>query len=554
MRQSTLCDKMITNTLKIKAYDEKSMPISLSKTSNILKLKILFLMALGLSTSFTYANLFLGVEVMLVSSSGKTVMLDSGAYAGINLNDKAKFVLSKGTVDNPELKYVGSGEAIKVMPNYSYWYFSDISQESPVAKGQKLSYIQIEQALKGRRKIKLRHKRVIITDRMDLNSIKFVEENGVPRSLIAKEEEYQDGEEIYKNIRPIGSDIEAHTYDEFTTENKTKFVKQYMQDLETKHVKYTDKTPMLEKALDETNEAIFDGLVRGVTNKLNDQEYGLAGLYYDQKRDQEMPFLRNKISTLTVFDENYKKVTTKDMMSSQAAAKYRLHGKSWSADLNDEELRRYIIDNGISEEYRRQKLALDEKQGSELILRMGLGLEDNFSFGDINYQGRGYSFGLAYEYHLGRSLVMLERLTLELFLRQAIHYFVLGDSINGRFDEGSFGGAINYYFYGKPQSLDAYVYYLGVGMRRGNAAVTSERISKDYEYQLVSMPEYRLGMKYRFRSGDYHSHFVKIGMGVNLMLSIEAVRYSPTTILEDNLYGSVIEYDTKAYFGINMYF
>ena len=84
-----------------------------------------------------------------------------------------------------------------------------------------------------------------------------------------------------------------------------------------------------------------------------------------------------------------------------------------------------------------------------------------------------------YEYHLMRSSPALLRYSILVYLENGIGHYDLGNNINGRFTEGSYGAIFNWYFYNNPASLNEYTWYLGAGYRRGSASVTSSLLSKN---------------------------------------------------------------------------
>ncbi len=495
-------------------------------------------------------------QILLVSSSGRTVIMDQGIYAGFKVGETVKFVkVETKDMNVPKLQFAGKAINVKVSPDHSIWYFRELAQEVSLKKGMRLSYLKEEQVLQGRNLPNTKKKKVILNDRMDLQEILFQEKEKMPSDLILKGEDREGKEFVYDHEVNPGVSMENQGYDIWKKEKKTKYVNEYLEELEQKYLGPRSKTLDDQKIIDETKEMVFDKKIQGVIKKMNHLDFGLEGLYWEQRRDRDLPAIQQKISSISTYDSHYKEVEARHFLEPRAKAKFQKDGELWSADMNDEEMRNYMLETGIDEEKRRQKYNLEHKAGLEFSFKIGLGMSDHFTELDPSYQGRGYSIGLTFEYPFVKIAELLDRFSMEFFVMQGISYYEIADDVNGRFADGSYGGALNFYFLGVPHALDRLISYVGVGARRGLASVTSSLISQDYDYHIVGMPEYHLGVKYRFRSGDERNNSLNVGMGWNAMISVESVRYNPSTTIKDTfLYGSVITNEMKGYFGLSLYF
>ena len=71
--------------------------------------------------------------------------------------------------------------------------------------------------------------------------------------------------------------------------------------------------------------------------------------------------------------------------------------------MSDEQLRRYFVTSGLSREVERRKLALENREGNEILVRITRGAYDNSDAQDKNYRSLYSALEIGYEYHLMRT-------------------------------------------------------------------------------------------------------------------------------------------------------
>ena len=279
----------------------------------------------------------------------------------------------------------------------------------------------------------------------------------------------------------------------------------------------------------------------------------LQCLYKEQEKDAELREITRKVQIENVFEKKQRERREERFIGPYAIEKIRRNGQRWSADLNDEELRRFFIQSGIEKERRRQEFSLDRNAGHEILLRATTELGNKTAVEDNNNQNTGYSLLIGYEFHLSRSHPDITQWTVEFNAERALRYYDIG-GINGRFEEGSFFGAINYYLFNQPNMIRKYLIYGGIGLRRGNAKVTSPSLSKDYAFSFFSIPTIQAGTKYRFSAGDERQDGLDIGVGANFLIQSELTRYSSTSEVTDDIKALFLTVNLRLSFGLSIYF
>jgi hypothetical protein len=196
---------------------------------------------------------------------------------------------------------------------------------------------------------------------------------------------------------------------------------------------------------------------------------------------------------------------------------------------------------------------LDRRAGNEILMRFISGVNTHTTLLDDNNQGVGYGLALGFEYHLSRTSQALKRFTLELGAEFSLSYYDIG-GLNGKFEGGNFFGAVNYYIFNRPDQIRRYLWYAGIGFRRGNDTVSSPFLTKNYKYQLFSLPVMQAGFKYRFQAGDEREDGIDIGLGVNFLVQSELLRYSVLNEVEDDIDGLFTVNNIRAIGGLSIYF
>jgi len=503
------------------------------------------------------------VSILDVSSSGRSLILDRGSLEGVELGEFARFVLQQGDLENPNLSNVALGEAIKVESNQSVWYLHEVDNKSKIKGGQRVLYARAKDILEGRRPFKTLNK-VVISGEEDLLSQKMdesTEEPGMDSKFIQNEEnfgvELEDGELVKREE----SDLEKVSFenrDEGKKKDKKlpeKYVEAARQELKEVQVdlKQADKKEGVDQikereVLNQLNSNVDQNIA-----KVNKQRFGLKGLYNDQKRDEQMRWLGGKSFERSTYDQVRDEKKVSEVIDPRSIKKAEQQGDFWSADMSDEQLRRYFVTSGLAKEVERRKLGLENREGNEILVRYTQGLMENHTSDDPNFQSLYGSFDISYEYHLMRTTKTLQNWSVNIgYLKGLGNYDVGG--VNARAEETSYRLGLQYYFYNLPSTIRAYTWYVGSAMKMGSSNISSTSLSQEYKYQMVGFEYAQLGFKYRFYSGDDYDEFFNIGVGMTGQISLETTQNRSKEFLADDIDGTFSTNDLKFALGISVIF
>jgi hypothetical protein len=504
-----------------------------------------------------FSSLGAGLEnakILLSSSTGKSIVISRGRLQGLSDGQVATFFMNLGSLDFPKLEKVAEGELIRSLDNKSYWYLHTIFNPAKVKKSSLLVMDVKSKHMRGNRDFSVVNRKRIYTDETTTKDVTYENENGVPKNLVHDEESYIASKKLYETKKTKEHDIEIHQFDTWSKRNGLTTVDDFMREFERKYVNENFKDADISKAeTEKIKNTIYRAQIDGFLSKINSQKYGLDGLYHDQKRDRNMVLLKENLDVQNVYETARQERKRKRILGTNKSKKIDRDGKLWSADFTDESLRRYMVQSGIEEEERRQYESLTQKSGNELSFRISNGLASHATDEDANHQNKGYALSLGYEYHLMRTSPSLLKFSLEVFAQRSVENVDLG-GINGRFSSGSFGGQVLYYFYNNPASLKMWSWYGGLGIRRGNADVTSVELSSDYEFQVMGLPIWSVGTKYRFKTGDSYDDDLPIGAGINIRLSGERMELSSISSVVDDINSNIVINDIKLTVGLSVFF
>jgi hypothetical protein len=499
-----------------------------------------------------FADSLEGTRVLQMSSSKKSIVIDLGYAEGLRNGDRSKlFVMSlEEGLKKPRFTYVAEGEVIKVQNNQSYWFLRKIKNFRLLQKGATLSIVR--QAKDPRRPFISRRTLRIQGRADDQKYYQVSEDKGVPDDLIFEEEDFFEGDRLRGTKATKRQDLEITRKKEYVNIG-TEYDDKY--DQARKRLvapSERDDENLLKQAKRKRENEVFDSTSVNSVKKYNDLKYGLKGLYSGLVRDPSAN-VKEGSDFLSVRQRQRIEDQKARDLSPEAIARIKRNGPRWSQDMDDGQLRDYLIETGVEGELRRQQRSLNEKGGSEITIRYTTNLGTNTTELDENYRGTDYALSFAYEWHLSTTLDSLENFTLELELERGISHYDVG-GVNGRITEGSLKGYVNWYFWNAPNSLYKYMPYVGLGIKRGNGELESGDFDNIYTYQILGFPSSHIGLKYRFKSGDAKDETLKIGFGLNLQLKYESMRYNVNDILVDDIAASFVSTQTRFSVGFNIYF
>lgn len=492
-----------------------------------------------------------------MSSTGRSIVLSRGESEGLKNGTVAKLFLEQGDASAPKLIPVAYARAVKVKQTTSYWYLKQIQYAAVIKPGSKLVIIEKNgDVLQGRSEVSVDQKHVVLTE--GTGELKYIEDEkrGIPKELVGSEEDHEVIEELGSTETHENAQVEAKQFDNWATSPGLDYVETYMKEVQKKNIATPENAINAPKLKREYNEDLTVSQADGVASKVNKLKNGLDDLYWKQERDPNMNALQKRVVVNNAYQDSLEERNEKRTkpISDIAVAKAKREGPRWSSDMNDKELREYVVRTGISAEKIRQRSAINELNSHEVMIHLATSLMDHTSQDDENHRGRSYSFALGYEYHLSRIFKSWTRWSVEGSLEWSRGLYQIGPESNATFQEGAYKLMMNYYIYNRPTTVSDVIVYVGSGIKVGEADAGSYQIEQKLKYTMTAFPLLQIGSKYRFISGDEVDNAVGVGFGINAKLSIEPLNYSLENEPSDVVDGSFSVTDTKFYLGLSMYF
>jgi len=499
------------------------------------------------------------VGVLGVSSSGKSVILNSGHLEGLVVGDYAQILRLAGPAHRPKLKSIGLAELVRATPRESYWFMHEQNRANSVTTGDKVSLLRQSQSLKGLRGQRVLQKKVVLSSGQRIEDDLIERMLGTPESLISDNSNQFDSRALeLEKPNDDAFDIEVSQYDVWSQKNSPDFLEEKLKEFEVEYVSQLNEVSDANRIRHDDRREVFRSYVKNIIRAINSQKDGLNELY---QRDMDKQY-KTYVGDILVKRSLYNQVTEPEderlKIKPHIAAKVKRDGPLWSSSFDDQELRNVMVKSGLAEELRRKEKAKGQSQAHEVIIRASTGLAKHTNVDDPNFQNVNYSVSASYEYALKKASDMLAAWTIEAEIYTAINFYEIAPETNGRFNEGGFGGAINYYFYNNPFTVGNVAFYGGLGLRRSSATGgTSVLEGQDtFDYQVLSLPVFQLGAKYRFKAGDSYRDNFKVGMGFNVLLSYESKNLS---IIDENdlqspVFSSFDIQDTRLAVGLSLYF
>ena len=499
------------------------------------------------------------VKVLEVSTSGRSLVIDRGYLEGVQLGEFARFIVQKGDLENPNLSNVALGEAVQVHDGQSSWFLHEIDNASVIKAGEKMLYARANDILEGRRPFKTLKKIILAPPEKipakyaDAKRNAQLREKQMDSDLVFMDKEYEKSHTIKPQENSGDADLMVTEFEESRSEKQTRYVEAVNKDLSEVNIEGKGKQIDSKNFEEREKTTQLNSVVDHDIKKINGLKNGLKGLYKDQKPDPDNRWLRDKMVEQSVYDQVNESKKLEDIIHPRIYKKAEHGGDFWSADMSDEQLRRYFVTSGLSREVERRKLALENREGNEILVRITRCAYDNSDAQDKNYRSLYSALEIGYEYHLMRTSKALQRWSLGLDYQKGLGNYDLGPQ-NARSEETAFKLSLHLYLYNLPSAVKAYAWYIGSGLRTGSATVSSSSFSRVYDYQLLGFEYGHIGVKYRFYSGDNYDDIFNMGVGALAQVGVEQVSYRTKDTVSNNIDGTFSTYDLKFSLGLTVLF
>jgi hypothetical protein len=509
--------------------------------------------AVSLFSASSYA-ITQGAILLAVSSSSQSVLIDIGSLDGVKVGERAKFLvpLNQKTSGDPNEKIKASvlavAEAVKVNESGSYWRLKRLGGENSYQGVlKKRLRLRVMRMKRDPRRPFITRQTVKVADRLKGQSVIGVNESaGIPEDLIFAQSTPRQEVALSKTTATKRQDIEVvvkKSWVPSTAEYDEEFEDSFL----GRSTPAVGNYALSERSKKEVGLEIWNKTTTGVQNKYNHLKYGLNALYRDSIDDDGTGI--NESIDGHVFSNRGDLEKLDQVAVRNALKRVKKNPYRWSQDLNDEELRQFVVESGIVTEVEKQKRALREKLSHEVILRYTTPLQSSTVVEGQGNQGLGYSLAIAYEFALSHLSEKWRPFSLEFELESLLSYHDIGGT-NARFSELNGKLHLNWYFLRPPTMISRFMPFASLGFKRGSASVKSE----DLSYTSGSLFSTRLGVKYRMSAGDGRRKHLAMGYGYQFMVGYDATTYALSNTSSDNIYTEFGSNQLKWSFGFSTYF
>lgn len=496
-------------------------------------------------------------RLLEVSSSEKSLILEVGNLDNFEEGVLASIYLQKGPKESPKVFLVAQAEVVKSFPKKSYWLVKKVFISKAFERNSLVYLHSINQVTSGR-PLKLKNLHIVASENQYRNLDEYQDKNkdNIPDRFIKEGNNFVATPDLFdssevKDETP-DSDVLVTTFENFKTTGKEQFSEVYG-DFTGEKITIGKREVDLGDIKNAEDRILFESMSKGYVQKVNGMKYGVKSYYrLHQKTEGAMDLAAGGVIP-NVYDETREKERKEQEISPRVLAKVKRDGELWSADMNDDDLRRYFVQTGLERETRRRELVMNELEGHEIILHYSGSMVSHGNSVDPNYQGKGYNLGISYDLHLSRTSQELKNWSLQFLFESGISDYDLG-VFNARSREYFYGAYLNYYFINNPLTLNSFIYLFGVGLKNGTASVASADISKEYSYQVLTLPALQLMTKYRFRTGDLVEETANVGASLNFALNLDVKNLSVLDRLEDDINSKFSVKDLKYTLGLSVYF
>ncbi len=167
-------------------------------------------------------------------------------------------------------------------------------------------------------------------------------------------------------------------------------------------------------------------------------------------------------------------------------------------EMSNEELQRFVKNNGIAFEVKRREYLMNKRFNMEFTFSFGFKINNTTqsdSIGGNKGMNRDSTFGL--EYFLGSKYEKLDNFSIEIDLRKGINETYL-NSKNASLSEFTYGLSSFWYPFNLPATIEKNVFFVGLGLRRGS--VNAETTLENANYSIAVFPILHSGIRYNFKN------------------------------------------------------
>ncbi len=472
-------------------------------------------------------------RLLTQSSSGQTAVFNLGTHDGIREGDYAVIVKEIRPLDERDLRLVPAAKArnIKINADSSVWILYKVYDSELMVKGDRFLILSESVMLNGRKDPRINRITVI----SDANKV-----NKTTKDALAN-----DKDRLSKLKNKYATISEAHEAEVRGADFDLIDVEKWEKSGNIRYRSALYKSPHVDEFRREVRLSTFEKLVTNYLKKVNDPDFNYDTFYADQMRSEQNNEFRKK----TNFDTEYQNfLYTQSMKSSADAKMYRQmleKGESWSSDYSDEDLGRILSEVSVLQEKDRREVVMSKPNRYSVSLDYGTILTDAQGKTDSYKRSSNYALELGFEVIPFLKHKTLERFTFDGSARTN-KTATESSGYNTNVDEISVALGANWYPLYAPYMVQSPVLFFGMFVRSGYATLTAPTMNEDAKYTVMSMPGFRVGMKYILRNN----------LALRVVGSMETLKLSQynTKYLDTILPDSTNLVDGKLSFGLGYSF
>lgn len=426
-------------------------------------------------------------RLLTQSSSGQTAVFNLGIHDGIKEGDYAVIVKEIHDLDERELRLVPAAKArnIKINSDSSVWILYKIYDSEMMVKGDKFLILSESSMLNGRADPRL-------------NRIKLVADSKKVNKT-TKEALSNDRDRLSKLKNKYATISEAHEAEVRGADFDLIDVEKWEKSGNIRYRSALYKSPHAAEFRREVRLSTFEKLVTNYLRKVNDPDFNYDTFYAEQMRTEQNNEFRKKTNFATEY-ENF--LHAQSQRATADAKIYRQileKGEAWSGDYSDEDLGRILSEVSILQEKDRREVVMSKPNRYAVSLDYGTLLTDSQNKADSYRRSSNYSVELGFEAIPFLKHKTLERFTLDGSVRTN-KTATESSGYNTNVDEISVALGANWYPLYAPYMVQSPVLFFGMFIRSGYATLTAPSANEDGKYTVLSMPGFRVGMKYILRN------------------------------------------------------
>lgn len=501
---------------------------------------ILCLIILGFSIQAFAEGITLDniIQINQTSSSGKTLVINKGSNH--DFKEKDLGILFAKSIDKNTKKIiykpVAKLKAVKVFSETSIWISYKVFIASEMVKDRNLLFLEESVLLQGRSDLKIKRS-TMVARKPELNT-------KVKNSLLESEDSLSTKVKNYTKQRDLHDKKSHYDHDINLVDLEVFEDKSGNNKLSSKAI---FKSPHAKEFSNRMRVETFEKMVVAFIKKYNDPRFTMQNLYYQQAKDPINGMFPDKVVAGTVYDRYLDKEAKTRGKEEKIYNDLMTKGEGWSDDYSDEELSELVYNIGAIRERERRSVVAAHKFNHQLYANFGLNLVNNENLEDRENTAQSkYDFEFGWEYYFLKDVESLNRFSMEFSFRRAVDAYSIGNGYNATSTEYSAGAHLNWYPFQLSNALETNIIYFGVFLRTGFAAL---RVNKDNEtgnYQVLTLPGFRGGIKYNFRN----SYGVRLNGSLENITSSRIVREYDTGVLPN----TANYIDGKISFGLSKFF